>query len=328
MVRHNEVPMAPSSPISADANDHGPGSIELLDAQRAEVGGGHVRRLLPRRTRRTVGPWCFLDHFGPSDPGLVGIGPHPHMGLQTVTWLLDGELLHKDTIGSEQPIRPGQLNLMSAGNGIAHSEEVMPGRSLRGHGTQLWVAQPDATRHGAPAFEHHGELPAVDIAGADAQVLVGSFAGVTSPARSDSSQVGVQLQLHGAATLGLDPTFEYAIAPLDRDITVDGRPLALDRLAYVAPGRSEIALNVSGAPAPTPAGGPVAPQRFAKGPRVLVLGGTPWDVRVSMWWNFVGRDHDELTQGYLDWSRDAERFGTVASDLARIAAPKPPWIAD
>jgi len=283
---------------------------ELSDARPAQVGGGHVRRLLPRRRRRTVGPWCFLDHFGPGDPGVLDIGPHPHIGLQTVTWLLDGELVHKDTLGSEQPIRPGQLNLMSAGRGIAHAEEVGPSGSLRGHGTQLWVAQPDATRFGEPAFEHHAALPRADLGGATATVLVGSFGGATSPARSDSPQVGAQVDLHPGATLPLDAAHEHAIAPLEGPVTLDGRLLAPDRLAYLAPGRDEVAVAaVDGGSA-----------------RVLVLGGAPWDVRISMWWNFVARDHDEITAAYRDWQADDARFGTVASDLARIAAPRPPWL--
>jgi hypothetical protein len=283
--------------------------IEVSDAHRASVGPAEVRRLLPRRQRRTVGPWCFLDHFGPNPDATAAIGPHPHMGLQTVTWLLEGELLHKDTLGSEQVIRPGQLNLMSAGHGIAHAEERSPTGGPGGHGTQLWVAQPDATRNGPPAFEHHAELLAVDLAGADGHVLVGTWAGVTSPARADTPQVGIQLLVHGRANLPLDAAFEHAIAPLDGPITVDGRPVALDRIAYLPPGRAELTVESVDGPG-----------------RVLLLGGAPWDVRISMWWNFVGRDHAELTQGFEDWQRDDGRFGTVASDLARIAAPRPPWL--
>src|SRR5688572_17423403 len=133
--------------------------LELLDARESRVGALTVRRALPQRARRTVGAWCFVDHLGPTPPGAdVGIAPHPHSGLQTATWLLDGELLHRDSLGSEQEIRPGQLNLMSAGRGVAHSEEATGGRRERTlHGVQLWLAQPEATRHGPAAFEHHAE---------------------------------------------------------------------------------------------------------------------------------------------------------------------------
>ena len=139
---------APSAALTTAAA--GP-VVELAAGRMAQVGSMTVQRLLPQRPRRTVGAWCFADHMGPiavRSPGAVGIGPHPHIGLQTVTWLLEGELLHLDSLGSEQLIRPGQLNLMTAGHGVAHAEED-PGRANRLHGIQLWVAQPEATRDGA-----------------------------------------------------------------------------------------------------------------------------------------------------------------------------------
>src|SRR5436190_8491140 len=172
--------------------------LELLDSREAEVGAVRVRRALPRRTHRTVGAWCFADHMGPAavteEHGL-DIGPHPHIGLQTVTWLLAGEALHRDSLGSEQLLRPGQLNLMTAGHGVAHSEEATG--SYRGdlHGIQLWVAQPDATRDGPPAFEHRAELPRVELDGAVATILVGDLAGTPSPARRDTDHVGAQLDV-------------------------------------------------------------------------------------------------------------------------------------
>lgn len=300
--------------VACGTDDPTTESIEVADATRATVGTGEVRRLLPRRQRRTVGAWCFLDHFGPSDDGLMAIGPHPHIGLQTVTWLLDGELLHRDTVGSEQVIRANQLNLMTSGHGIAHSEERSPGAGLGGHGVQLWVALPDETRDDAPAFEHHAELPGIELIGADGQVLVGTVGDVRSPARADTDHLGFQLDLYGRCEVPLGRTHEHAIAPLDdQTITIDGRPLAPDQVAYLAPGRDSVTI----APADPSGGGTT---------RVLVLGGAPWDVRISMWWNFVGRDKDEITRAYEDWQRDDERFGTVASGMARIAAPRPPWL--
>src|SRR5829696_8161085 len=139
--------------------------VEVLESRTADVAGTPVRRALPRRARRTIGAWCFLDHFrptGPADPPGT-IGPHPHIGLQTVTWLIEGESLHTDSLGSEQPIRPGQLNLMTAGNGVAHAEETPVARVGSLHGVQLWVAQPSSTRDGAAAFEHHADLPRVEL---------------------------------------------------------------------------------------------------------------------------------------------------------------------
>src|SRR4029079_12216425 len=134
--------------------------IEILESTTADVGGAAVRRALPQRSRRTVGAWCFVDHFGPTDPAVptpMQIGPHPHIGLQTVTWLLDGQLVHRDSLGSEQPIRAGQLHLMTAGRGIAHAEEAVTTRSGAMHGAQLCVALPDAQRQRAPSFAHHAE---------------------------------------------------------------------------------------------------------------------------------------------------------------------------
>ena len=168
--------------------------VEITPSHEARVGELTVRRALPRRTRRTVGPWCFADHMGPADvtEGTgPDVGPHPHMGLQTVTWLLDGQVLHKDSLGSEQAITPGQLNLMSAGGGIAHAEEATGHYRGTLEGIQLWIAQPDATRHGPSAFEHHAELPQVDLVGGIATVLIGSFAGAASPARQSASSAEV-----------------------------------------------------------------------------------------------------------------------------------------
>ena len=200
--------------------------LELLAGREATVGSMRVRRVLPQRARRTVGAWCFADHMGPvrTDDGVeVGIGPHPHSGLQTVTWLLSGELLHLDSLGSEQPIRPGQLNLMTAGAGVAHAEEGTSRRSDELQGVQLWVAQPEATRHGPPAFEHHPELPRLELAGAQAIVLVGDFAGHLSPARRDTDHVGADLVIEPpGTTLPLRPDYEHALIVLEGAVSLGG----------------------------------------------------------------------------------------------------------
>src|SRR5262245_63432247 len=172
------------------------GHTELTSARLARVGDVEVRRLLPLRRRRSVGAWCFVDHYGPmSVDGVAGmqVPPHPHIGLQTVTWLLEGNVLHRDSLGSEQMIRPGQLNLMTAGVGIAHSEET-PGRhSGTLHGLQLWVALPDAQRHVAPGFDHYSKLPVAAMGACHAVVLMGEFDGVRSPARAYSRMVGAEV---------------------------------------------------------------------------------------------------------------------------------------
>ena len=160
-------------------------AVDVLTSHEAQVGSLTVRRALPQRRRRTVGAWCFADHMGPADvtegSGL-DIGPHPHTGLQTVTWLIDGEALHRDSLGSEQVISAGQLNLMTAGYGVSHAEEATGHYRGTLQGIQLWIAQSDATRDGSPGFEHHAELPRLEIGEASATVLIGDFNGARSPA--------------------------------------------------------------------------------------------------------------------------------------------------
>ncbi len=286
-------------------------TIEITPSREARVDGQAVRRALPRRGRRTVGAWCFADHIGPSviesGPGL-GIGPHPHIGLQTVTWLLAGEVLHRDSLGSEQLIRPGQLNLMTAGNGVAHAEETPPNAPPELHGIQLWVAQPERTRHGEPAFEHHAELPVVELPGVLATVMVGEFAGATSPARRDTDHAGVDLALApGAATIPMRPDYEYAIVVLEGAVTIDGHLVEPGNLAYLGEHRTELALDAA---LPT---------------RLILLGGVPFESPILMWWNFVARTREEIDAATESWERDDGRFGTVASELARIPAVPTPW---
>ncbi len=291
----------------------GPGPVVTVsDSRVARVGTLQVRRALPNRGRRTVGSWCFADHFGPVEADAEhrpDIGPHPHMGLQTVTWLLEGELVHRDSLGSEQVIRPGQLNLMTAGSGVAHAEEAPPGYRGAVHGVQLWVAQPSVTRHGPPDFEHHAELPLVELDHCGATVLVGELAASKSAARRDTDHVGVDLDLRGGTTtVPLDPEFEYALVVMSGAIRADGAGAAPGHLVYLGAGRDELGLSTGGQS------------------RVLLLGGPPFQERLLMWWNFVARSRDEVEAGYVDWSSDSGRFGRVASTLARIEAERPAWM--
>jgi redox-sensitive bicupin YhaK (pirin superfamily) len=269
--------------------------------------------VLPHKPRRSVGAWCFVDLMGPADVGGdrgLDIGPHPHIGLQTVTWLLDGAVLHRDSLGSEQVVRPDQLNLMTAGHGVSHAEETTGTHRGRLHGVQLWVAQPSATRDGEPAFEHHGELPRVELGDAVATVLVGQLLDARSPARRDTDHVGVDLRLRpGRTTVPLDPGFEHALVALDGAVAVGSSRLEPGRLGYLGVARDEVALDAD-APA-----------------RVLLLGGTPFPEPLLMWWNYVARTREEIAAAHRDWSTGAARFGTVASDLARIDVPGPPWVA-
>jgi redox-sensitive bicupin YhaK (pirin superfamily) len=294
--------------IPSERINHG---IDVLDSRETAVGNHVVRRALPRRGRRTVGPWCFLDHLTPftMDPAnQMEVGPHPHIGLQTVTWLLEGEAIHRDSLGSEQVIRPGQLNLMSAGNGIAHAEQSTRDYGVM-HGVQLWIAQPDATRFGPPAFEHHASLPQAWSGNADFTLLNGSFAGLTSSARCDSPTIGVDIALHpGKVTLPLDQSFEHAVVVLSGHAALNGVALDPDQLAYIGTGRDEISLSSS------------------TETRLLLIGGAPFTEPLFMWWNYVARTREEVEAANSSWQAHDDRFGTVDSPLPTITAPKPQWI--
>ncbi len=288
-----------------------PPEVEIADSREARVGEMPVRRALPRRERRTVGAWCFLDHAGPVQvmtPAGVGIGPHPHMGLQTVTWLLSGELLHRDSLGSEQVIRPGQLNLMTAGHGVVHAEDGTGGGSSSFHGVQLWVAQPSATRDGAAAFEHHAELPRGEFGGATVTVLVGELGALVSPARRDSDHVGVEVDLHGGlSVLPLRADYEHALVVMSGAVSIEGVAVEPGHLAYLGLGRSSLSLSAS-----SPA-------------RALLVGGVPFGERISMWWNYVARTKEEISAAHRDWTARADRFAVPPSSLPAIDVPPPPW---
>jgi redox-sensitive bicupin YhaK (pirin superfamily) len=303
---------APSD--TADASRPGHACMEVSDSHEAVVGRFQVRRALPRRGRRTVGAWCFADHMGPADvtenSGL-DVGPHPHIGLQTVTWLTDGEVLHRDSLGSEQVIEPGQLNLMTSGEGITHSEEATGHYRGTLEGIQLWVALPEGTRHRAGGFEHHAELPRQDVDGGVATVLLGELGGVHSPARHDTPLVGVDIDLRGPTTLPLHPEWEYALVVLEGALAVNGQPLRPGKLGYLGEGRDELPVEIR---EPT---------------RAVLLGGEPFGEPVIMWWNFVAREREELEAAWRAWqAEDADRFGRVASPLARIPAKAPWWLQE
>ncbi|MFF5296668.1 pirin family protein [Paractinoplanes globisporus] len=278
-----------------------PVTMELLEGAPVALGGPRgfaVTRTLPNRQRRLVGAWCFLDAYGPHDlgdsPGMR-VGPHPHTGLQTVTWLVAGEVLHRDSLGNLQEIRPGQLNLMTAGRGISHAEETPGTHSPVLHGVQLWVALPHADRDMPPAFAHHSDLPVVAFGDVTATVLMGTLADATSPARTHTPLVGAELTLAAgaSATVPLKSDFEYAVLALDGAATVDDATLKPGPLLYLGSGRPSLRLATS------------SPSK------VLLLGGEPFSERLVMWWNFVAREHDEIVQMRLDWESHTPRFGEV-----------------
>jgi quercetin 2,3-dioxygenase len=271
--------------------------LEITEARNARVGDITVRRMLPLRLRRSIGAWCFIDHYGPMDvDGVTGMNvpPHPHIGLQTVTWLLSGNVLHRDSLGSEQLIRPGQLNLMTSGRGIAHAEESPAEHDPTLHGVQLWVALPDASRQVDPAFEHHAELPVTSLGGFMITVLTGELAGAPSPATTFSPIVGAELSAEGAAAsclLPLRPDYEHAMFVVSGQASANGVRLQPGHLLYSPAGRHELAVS--------------APP----GSALILLGGEPLGEPLLMWWNFVARTPEEIAAATAAWR--AGEFGPV-----------------
>jgi redox-sensitive bicupin YhaK (pirin superfamily) len=268
-----------------------------------------VTRTLPNRNRRMVGAWCFADFYGPADltsaPGMR-VPPHPHTGLQTVSWLVAGEVLHRDSLGSHQLIEPGQLNLMTAGHAISHSEETPAEHSPVLHGVQLWTALPDQYRHVAPHFAHHPDLPVLTDTGVTVTVIMGELGDARSPAGIFSPLVGAEAVLAegGDTRLPLLPDWEYAALVLSGTVEVDGLALSVGPLLYLGSGRSDLVL------------------RSEQSGRILLIGGEPFDEHIVMWWNFIGRDHDEIVAAREDWM-NGRRFGTVRG-YAGDPLPAPP----
>jgi redox-sensitive bicupin YhaK (pirin superfamily) len=266
-----------------------------------------VHRLLPQRALPTVGAWCFLDKFGPQRADMRVL-PHPHAGLQTVTWPLAGEIRHRDSLGHDVVIRPGQLNLMTSGPGIAHSEFSLGSDPLL-DGLQLWVALP-ADIDAALAFEQHTDLPIYADGDLRAAVFMGQLGEVASPATTYSELVGAEIQVPAgaASSIPLRTAYEHAVLVLDGTIAVAGAELAPGPLLYLGIGRRELRLTAT-----TDA-------------RLILLGGEPFTDDLVMWWNFVGRTHDEIAAARADWEDpESERFGVVEGhDGERIPAPAIP----
>ncbi|MFJ8748926.1 pirin family protein [Streptomyces sp. NPDC102441] len=285
---------------------------ELLTPRRVQLGEStEVRRLLPNLGRRMVGAWAFVDHYGPDDisdePGMQ-VPPHPHMGLQTVSWLHDGEVLHRDSLGSLQRIRPRELGLMTSGRAISHSEESPKPHARFLHGGQLWVALPDADRHVEPHFQHHADLPTVTAPGLTATVILGELDGAVSPGTSYTPIVGADLALTAGseARLPLDPDFEYAVLSMSGEAQVDGVPVLPGSMLYLGCGRTEL------------------PLRAVSDSGLMLLGGEPFEEEIVMWWNFVARTHDDIRQAREDWM-NGDRFGAVRGyDGRPLPAPALP----
>ncbi|MFH9864030.1 pirin family protein [Streptomyces sp. NPDC017202] len=278
-----------------------------------------VRRTLPQRTRSLIGAWCFADHYGPDDvaeSGGMDVAPHPHTGLQTVSWLFSGEIEHRDSLGSHALVRPGELNLMTGGLGIAHSEVSTPRTALL-HGVQLWVALPGEHRDTARDFQHHAPSP-VRLDGAGIRVFLGSLAGSTSPVRTFTPLLGAEIVLDPGAeiTLTVDAAFEHGLLVDSGEVCFAGTPLRPAELGYLEPGSTRLTLrNDSGTPA-----------------RTVLLGGPPFEEEIVMWWNFIGRTHEDIARARQDWTAELEgtggsRFGEVKGyGGAPLPAPELPSV--
>lgn len=267
-----------------------------------------VLRALPVRGRRMIGPWCFLDRFGPlsfTDGMPMDVAPHPHIGLQTVSWLLDGEIAHDDSLKSQAVLRPGGVNVMTSGHAIAHAERTPRDHTGKLNGVQLWTALPGSRRHGAPAFQHIPDVPTIESPAGLAHVFAGTIDSATSTADHFSPIVGAELRVHRGHDLALplDPTFEHALLVLDGDVTLEGQPLERRLLYAMETGRTEMALAST------------------TGARVLLIGGAPFGESILMWWNFVARTPDEIRTAREDW-KFHRRFGDVtAYNGPRLPAP-------
>ncbi|MEN9731569.1 MAG: hypothetical protein RL488_879 [Actinomycetota bacterium] len=264
-----------------------------------------IKRNLPHAHLRRIGAWVFLDHFGPTAQvdGMV-VAAHPHTGLQTVTWPFAGRVDHRDSIGSQQLIEPGQLNLMTAGRGIAHSEMSLVGPSSL-HAVQLWVALPNEVRNMEPAFEHVGSPPTFEVSGLKATVFIGGLGGVVSPAKVYSPLLGAELHVSGSASLGVRSDWEHGVLVVSGSATINGEAVAKDHLFYVEAGASELELSGD----------------FT----AILIGGEPFAEPIVMWWNFIARNSDEIVEMRETWNERSDRFGEVEDNIGGwIPAPELP----
>lgn len=293
-------------------------SIELiLSGHAKDLGGGFtVRRLLPAAQRRSVGPFIFFDHFGPvaEAPGTNhDVRPHPHIGLATVTYLFDGAMTHRDSLGTVQDILPGAINWMTAGRGIVHSERKprsLQNQPFTNHGLQLWAALPQAHEEAPPSFTHTPaeRIPQLGVGDATVRVLIGSAFGATSPVATFAPTLYLDIQLGAGGAVDLPALMpEMAVYGVDNDLFVDGQGLPARQMATLAAadGRQEATRISASAPA-----------------RLVVIGGQPLDGPRHMWWNFVSSRKERIDQAAQDWQQG--RMGQVPDETEFIPLPARP----
>ncbi|MEV7610677.1 pirin family protein [Microbacterium sp. NPDC089320] len=286
--------------------------LEPREVPLGGVRGMNVLRVLPHRNLPTIGAWCFLDRFGPADTRMR-VEPHPHIGLQTVTWPLVGEIRHRDSLGSDADLRRGQLNLMTAGNGISHSEYSIGDDPIPLDALQFWVVLPETARHGAAGFERHTDLPQVSLRAdegddATATVVLGEFAGTSSPATVHTPIVGAEIRIPAGARVRvpLRPGWEHGLMLVEGDAVVATHGMTANDMLYL--GDSRDAVEVSS----------------AQGALLFLVGGEPFEDEIVMWWNFAGRTHEEIVEARTEWEAASARFGVVDGHDVRIPAPPLP----
>lgn len=286
--------------------------LEPREVPLGGVRGMNVLRVLPHRNLPTIGAWCFLDRFGPADTKMR-VEPHPHIGLQTVTWPLVGEIRHRDSLGSDADLRRGQLNLMTAGNGISHSEYSIGDDPIPLDALQFWVVLPDGARQGAGGFERHTELPQIALdadvgSDATATVVLGEFAGTTSPATVHTPIVGAEISIPAGTSvrLPLRTEWEHGLMLVEGDATVSSHEMTQNDMLYLGDSRDAVEVSSS------------------QGALLFLVGGEPFDDEIVMWWNFAGRTHEEIVDARADWESASDRFGVVDGHDVRIPAPPLP----
>jgi redox-sensitive bicupin YhaK (pirin superfamily) len=282
----------------------------VLNSHVRDIGGFAVRRVLPAWPKQMVGPFIFFDHMGPAAlaPGEgLDVRPHPHIGLATVTYLFEGEILHRDSVGSVQPIRPGDVNWMTAGRGIVHSERTPPhlrAAGARVHGIQTWVALPRAHEEAAPSFAHHpaGALPVVELPGATVRVIAGTALGARSPVEVFSATLYAAADLASGASLVLPPEHEErAVYLVDGGASVAGVALQPGHMAVLASG-ADVEIHTR------------------ETSTVMLVGGAKLDGARLIWWNFVSSSRERIEQAKADWRED--RFPPVPGETERIPLPE------
>lgn len=283
--------------------------LEPRKVQLTPRSGIEIQRVLPHREIRTIGAWCFVDLFGPtSQEHAMQVAAHPHAGLQTVTWLFSGEVEHRDSIGSVQIIHPGELNIMTAGDGISHSERSLDGNAAL-HGVQLWVVLPDEVRSIAPKFNHYKDLPTNETDYLILKVFVGELEGISANTQTYSPLVGVEIRFNrsGTSSINLRQNFEYGVLLISGTATILGVEIEPGSMIYLESGRSDLSITAT------------------KDSLLILLGGEPFTESIIMWWNFIGRSHDEIVKMREDWATNKTRFGSFQDKLGgTIPAPPMP----